>query len=102
MYEVYCKLRDLKGVKDATVSKETDIPKSTFSDWKNGKSKPKMDKLQRIADYFNVSLDYLMNGEETLNFSTEHIELIEMYEKLNTEQKNIVKSLLRTMVSQND
>ena len=65
MYEIYCKLRDLRGVKDADVVRATGITKSTFSDWKSGRSEPKRDKLQKIADYFEVSLDYLMTGEET-------------------------------------
>ena len=64
MYEIYCKLRDERKVKDADVVRETGITKSTFSDWKNGRSKPKNDKLQKIADYFGVSLDYLTTGKE--------------------------------------
>ena len=64
MYEVYCKLRDLRGVKDADVVRATGITKSTFSDWKSGRSEPKKEKLQKIADFFDVSLDYLMTGEE--------------------------------------
>ena len=63
MYEIYCKLRDTKGVKDSDVVKATGITKSTFSDWKSGRSKPKNEKLQKIADYFGVSVDYLMTGE---------------------------------------
>lgn len=59
MYEIYCKLRDRRGLKDADVVRETGITKSTFSDWKSGRSNPKNDKLQKIADYFDVSLDYL-------------------------------------------
>lgn len=64
MYEIYCKLRDEKGVKDADVAKATGITKSTFSDWKNGRSKPKDEKLLKIAEYFDVTLDYLRTGEE--------------------------------------
>ena len=64
MYEVYCKLKDLRGVKDADVVRATGITKSTFSDWKSGRSEPKKEKLQKIADFFDVSLDYLMTGEE--------------------------------------
>ena len=64
MYEVYCKLRDLRGVKDADVVRATGITKSTFSDWKSGRSEPKKEKLQKIADFFDVSLEYLMTGEE--------------------------------------
>ena len=42
------------------VSKATGISASTFSDWKNGRSTPKADKLARIADFFSVSLDELL------------------------------------------
>lgn len=67
MYEIYCKLRDSKGLKDSDVVKATGITKSTFSDWKSGRSNPKNDKLQKIANYFDVSIDYLMTGEEQSN-----------------------------------
>lgn len=42
------------------VAKETGISASTFSDWKNGRSAPKADKLRRIAAYFDVPLEYLL------------------------------------------
>lgn len=73
MYEIYCKLRDTKGVKDADVARDANVTKSTFSDWKNGRSEPKNDKLQKIADYFGVTLDYLMTGKESNieSFSTQ-------------------------------
>ena len=45
------------------VSKATGIAASTFTDWKNGRSTPKTDKLARIADYFSVSLDSLLGTE---------------------------------------
>lgn len=63
MYEIYVCLRDEKGVKDATVAKETGIGKSTFSDWKNGRSAPKGEKLKKIAEYFGVSTQYLLTGD---------------------------------------
>lgn len=63
MYEIYCKLRDERGLKDADVVRETKITKSTFSDWKSGRSNPKQEKLQKIADFFGVTVDYLMTGE---------------------------------------
>ena len=46
------------------ISQLTGIATSTLSDWKNGKSMPKQDKMQKIADLFNVSVDYLMTGKE--------------------------------------
>ena len=65
MYEIYCKLRDAMGVKDADVVKATGITKSTFSDWKSGRSKPKDEKLQKIADFFGVTAEYLRTGKES-------------------------------------
>ena len=50
-----------------TFQKATGISKSTFSDWKSGRSKPKQEKLQKIADYFGVSVDYLMTGKNSSN-----------------------------------
>lgn len=60
MYEKYIKLRNDKGVTDYRVSAETGITKSTFTDWKNGRSEPKLDKLKKIADYFGVSIEYFL------------------------------------------
>ncbi len=45
------------------VSKETGIAASTFTDWKNGRSCPKADKLKRIAAFFGVSLDEMLGSD---------------------------------------
>lgn len=58
MYEKYVALREEKGVTDYRVAMETGITKSTFTDWKNGRSSPKMDKLKKIADYFQKPIEY--------------------------------------------
>ena len=64
MYEIYCKLRDEKGCKDADVAKATGITKSTFSDWKSGRSKPKIAKLKILAGYFGVAVDELISATD--------------------------------------
>lgn len=64
LYERYCRIRDNAGYKDADVAIGAKITKSTFSDWKNGRYTPKQQKLQKIADFLQVSLDYLMIGKE--------------------------------------
>ncbi|MBQ8140136.1 MAG: helix-turn-helix domain-containing protein [Clostridia bacterium] len=45
------------------VSKATGIAQSTFSDWKNGRSTPKADKLKKIADHFGVGIGYMIDSE---------------------------------------
>lgn len=60
MYEKYVELRDSRGISDYRVSEDTGITKSTFSDWKNGRSNPKIEKLKILADYFGVDINYFL------------------------------------------
>lgn len=79
MYKIYCKLRDERNLKDADVVKATGITKSTFSDWKSGRSEPKSYKRQLIADFFGVSLNYLDTGIDNLdNYSEENAKLVSL------------------------
>ena len=64
MYSIFEQLMKLRGITTYRVSKDTGIAQSVFSSWKNGISTPKTEKMQKIADYFNVSLEYLTTGEE--------------------------------------
>lgn len=81
MYEIYCQLRDKNKLKDIDVARATGITRSTFSDWKNGRYTPKQDKLQKIADYFNVTVDYLMTGNEKEEINTDVLHIVKEIEK---------------------
>lgn len=59
-YEKYAAIRDKKGVSDYQVWKDTGIATATLSDWKNGISKPKTDKLKILADYFGVGIEEML------------------------------------------
>jgi transcriptional regulator with XRE-family HTH domain len=64
MYEIFEQLLKKYCVTPYRIHKETGVPQSTLSDWKNGKGTPKIDKLKKIADYFGVTVDYLIGGNE--------------------------------------
>ena len=49
MYSIFVELLQRNGVSTYQVSKATGIAQSVFSSWKNGISKPKADKLKKIA-----------------------------------------------------
>lgn len=57
MYEIYEKLLKDKGIRTADVCRATGISSGTMSDWKNGRSVPKQDKIKKIADFFGVPID---------------------------------------------
>ena len=62
-YEAFRQLAEQRGVSIYRISKATGIPASTFTDWKNGRSAPKADKLLRIAEFFGMGLEELMRTE---------------------------------------
>ena len=66
MYEIFEQLLQKYGLSAYKVSKETGITQSTLSDWKRGRSTPKTENMKKIADYFGVTVDYLMTGKDNL------------------------------------
>ena len=64
MYEIFEQLLQKYGVSAYKVAKATGVTQSTLSDWKRGRSTPKTENMKKLADYFGVSIDYLMTGEE--------------------------------------
>ncbi len=64
MYDKFEKLLEAKGITPYRVHKETGISTATLSDWKNGKSQPKKDKIEKICAYFNVPLSYFYDDDK--------------------------------------
>lgn len=71
MYERFEQLLKENNITPYRVSKETGIPTATLSSWKKGTYTPKNDKLQIIADYFNVTVDWLLGNTNLRNLPTE-------------------------------
>lgn len=63
MFEIFNDLIIQKGLSLYKVAKDTKLNAQLFYDWKKGRSKPKIDKLQIIADYLGVSVAYLQGRE---------------------------------------
>lgn len=66
MYSTFEKLLNTYGITAYRASKATGITTSTLTAWKQGEYTPKLDKLQKLADFFAVSTDYLLgkNNDE--------------------------------------
>ena len=71
MYKRFLTLLEDRNEKPSDVAKATGMNPTVFTDWKKGKSVPKMDKLKLIADHFGVSLDYLCYGEDSSYYTNE-------------------------------
>ena len=64
MYEIFEQLLQKYGVTSYKVAKEAGVTQTALSNWKTGRSTPTAKTLQKIADYFGVTVDYLMTGKD--------------------------------------
>ena len=53
-YDVLKRLMEINGVTAADISRATKVQPATISHWKNGLYSPKSDKINKIADYFDI------------------------------------------------
>ncbi len=97
MYSIYKKLRDSRGMKDADVALLAGIRQGVLSDWKSGKSMPGIKNLQKIAQVFNVSIDYLLTGKQSeysIRLSEEELWMIGQYRQCDDLTRSMVNRLL--------
>lgn len=92
MYEKFKQLLDAKGVTPYRVGKETGISAATFSEWKSGKSNPKADKIQKIAEYFDVPVSYFYDDEEQKQSYYKNLATNYLAQKLRDDQKALMRS----------
>ncbi len=65
MYTKFEQIMNERGYKKATVAKGAGIPYSTLTDWQAGRYVPKIDKLQKIADFLDVPVTFFLETEES-------------------------------------
>lgn len=61
--------KEKKGLTQEMVAKQIGIAKTTYSAYEQGKRQPDYDTLNRLAKYFNVSVDYLLGNTFSKNGS---------------------------------
>lgn len=84
MYEIFEQLLQKHGVSAYRVSKEAGVTQTALSNWKNGRNTPSTATLQKIADYFGVTIDYLMTGKDDS----------EKEPKLNSKDEKDIKNII--------
>lgn len=57
-------IRKKKGYSQVKVSLELNISREAISNYETGRRNPDIEMLLKFSDYYNVSIDYLIRGEE--------------------------------------
>lgn len=56
-------LRNDKELSQRTMAKELGISQATYNNWENGKTQPNIEQIIQLANFFEVSTDYLLGKE---------------------------------------
>lgn len=94
-------LRKEKKLNQSDLAKKIGLTQQTISSYEKGKIMPSMETLNRLAEEFSVTSDYLLNGSVPnydSELTDEQREFLGVFEKISKEKRVIAKDLLNTLV----
>ena len=96
-------LRIIKGVSQDTVAEACNISRVALSRYENGTRMPRIEISSRLAEYYGVSVDYLLGRDEQTNTKEQPIDPHTYYaQKFGDETQEIVDHFLALMASMPD
>lgn len=99
--DVFKELRISKNLSQDKIAEELDVSSSLVSKWENNQSTPAPEMLEYIADYFNVSVDYLIGRSKYRNLEHDNSEidniLFSKAKDLSDEDKKAVLGIINAL-----
>ena len=100
------KLRQQKGVSQETMALDLNVSRQAISKWETDQSIPDLDKIKILSEYFNVSIDDLVNGKNLdINKDSKTDQTIDekiddnQYESSINSSKRLAKLLIKTSIA---
>ncbi len=86
-------LRENAGLRQIDVAKATGIDQKTLSNYETGKTNPDSYSLIQLADFFSVSIDYLVGRIDSLQTSIDKEDIYKKIDMIKQELNDIKKYL---------
>lgn len=99
------KLRKQKNLNQAGLAEIVGMSQATIAAWEKGTRKPDVETISYLADFFGVSVDYLMGRDEPAATTSPESQMLWQQEKalleqMTPEQRDRVKEYMRFLLSQ--
>ena len=85
------------NIKITTLLKELKIAAGASTSWKKKGTIPSSDALIKLAEYFNVSIDYILFGKDP-TFPAEYQSLISSYQELSKDNQQLLQDIISSMI----
>ncbi len=100
-------LREAKGMQQKELAIDLCVSQPTISDWESERKVPSANSTKKIADYFNVSIDYLLGRDEKKptpkdgdGLTEEQLEIIRLFESAPVALRAAALAVLRSAEGQ--
>lgn len=99
-------LRQTAGLSQQALAKKFNLSQQTIYKYENGIAEPNLDTLKQLSKFFNVSIDYLVEDDDSIviqpysqssNFTSDEIELIRKYRLLHPSVRHAVCSFINDL-----
>ena len=99
-YDTYKELCEKSGKSMSRVAKDIGFEKSTITKWKQKGFAPRIELLNKIADYFGVSTDYLLGKEKTATQMDDSLsaEFTALYSRLDENHQQAVVAMIKSLL----
>ena len=104
------KIREKRNINQLKVATDLDITQESISKYETNRAMPSSNVLIKLADYFNCSVDYLLDRTENPKMNTENVSsqseeienLIFRFNKLSIENNNKLDGFLSALEQNNN
>ena len=102
-------LREDKKISQTTLAVSVGTSQRNIGRWENGENEPTYSQLVKIADYFGVTIDYLVGREDDFGvvkienapqIAKDEKEMLAVYKSLSQEDKQKVLSIIKALAKQ--
>lgn len=99
-YRILKSIREERGYTIKKVCEETGIPSRTYQNYEYGERAVSVDTLEKLADFYKVSVDYLLGRVESPE--TKKIEAVELFEEMPEHMQDIFLEFMEKLVESKD
>lgn len=89
------------GKTQMEIAKAVGISRGTFCDYVKGRAYPRMDKVQKLSEYFGIKISDLVDekpSEEDVSFAQQQEKLLDLFGKVPEEKREFVLSLIQATI----
>lgn len=93
-------LRNEAQINQKTLASRFRVTQATISSWENGRTAPSFEQLIQIADYFDVSVDYLIgrtniDNNYVYNPQKDIADILEILQQTDNREREVIYRLLK-------